>query len=440
MAGSGWVQVAAERSASPPRLGIIADDYTGAVDLASAIRDHCQSVDLHFGLPSRCHPHGTADAVIIGLKSRSVDPSLAVSLSRRAALWLLERGASQLYFKYSSTFDSTREGNIGPVMDALTEEVRRFYGEETRAPVLVCPAVPEYGRTVYQGYLFVGDTLMSDASSESRHPLTPKQDANLVRLLSLQTPKAVGLLPWRVVTQGERPAAQKLASVQRAGAQYVVADAIEESDLSTLGAIARSHRLVTGAAGLAAALVHGRIVAGSDVHRPAQELSGAVLSGSCTETTQEQVRRFEALRPTFRFSATTIAQGHAVVGEALRFAEMHLPTGPIAVSATAPHDVVRREQDALGRDRAAQLVETALADIASGLVSLGVRKLVVAGGETSGAVVQRCGIGRVSVEGSVSPGIAWVRSDVPPLWLLLKSGPLGGADLFAQALLQNTPP
>ncbi|MFH5823656.1 3-oxo-tetronate kinase [Georgenia sp. AZ-5] len=420
------------RTRSP--LGIVADDYTGAIDVGSVLRELGHAVELYFGPPRGKTPPPSVDVLVVALKSRSAEAAVAVRQSLEAARWLREQGAAQLYLKYSSTFDSTDVGNIGPVMDTVTEHLRAD-GVAGDHPVLVCPAVPAYDRTVYQGYLFVGDRLMSEAS-EGRHPLTPKRDANVVRLLGRQSGRRVGLLPWQHVSRGTEAAARALRALHEQGVDYVVADALDVSELDTLGALARGHDLVTGAAGLAAGLMGAVDHPDVPAAAPDGDLVGVVLSGSCTEATQEQVRRFEHHRPAFHFLPTMVADGRAVVAEALEFARANLPSGPVAISATAPPYIVRQQQEALGRERAARLVEDALADVAAGLVGFGVRKLVVAGGETSGAVVERCGISRVTIGKSVSPGVAWVRAEEPqPVWLLLKSGPLGDRDLFTRVLV-----
>ncbi|WP_127129741.1 3-oxo-tetronate kinase [Georgenia sp. SYP-B2076] len=422
--------------ATSAALGVIADDYTGAVDVAGVLRERGAAVNLHFGVPAdeaAGAPQPDGGAVVVALKTRSVPPDVAVAQALAAARWLRARGARQLFFKYSSTFDSTDAGNIGPVMDALYDETGLAHSPGPVAPVLACPAVPGYGRTVYQGHLFVGDRLVAE-SPAGRHPLTPKTDSDLVRLLSRQTAAVVGLLPRQVTAGGEAAVAGALAAMGRAGVRYAVADAVDDRDLAVLGAAARGHPLVTGAAGLAAALV-GHLPPALGAGEPPAGLPAAVVSGSGTEATLEQVRRFSRLRPTFRVVPGAIARGDDVVAEALAFARRHLPTGPVLVSATAPPEAVRAEQQALGAERAARLVETALAEIAAGLVSLGVRALVVAGGETSGAVVGRCGVDHVVIGREVAPGVSWARTAGPdPLWLLLKSGPLGAPDLFAEAL------
>ncbi|GAA4288092.1 four-carbon acid sugar kinase family protein [Georgenia daeguensis] len=462
---------------SRPRLGVVADDYTGAVDVAATLREAGARVELHLGVPPPDRAWRGGDVAVVGLKTRSVEAGAAAGRSAAAAGWLLGVGASQLFQKYSSTFDSTDAGNIGPVADALCAEVRRRGGSEP-AVVLFCPAVPRYGRTVYQGHLFVGDRLVSEAAGD--HPLTPRTDADLVRRLARQTRVSVGLLPHQALTGGAEGARATLERLAASGVRYVVADAVDDADLAVLGEVARAHPLVTGAAGLATALLAGVLPgpaapATSAVHRghrsgappgehlpaehlPAEHLSaeypppdlpGALLAGSCTAETLEQVRRFEARWPVLRFRPSEVAAGRDVLAEARRLAADHLGGGPVGVVASAPPDVVRTEQQALGRDRAAELVERTLGEVAEALVALGVRRLVTAGGETSGAVVERCRITHGTVGAAEAPGVAWLRvGDVVPaegapaeatpedgtLWVLLKSGPLGDADVLVRAL------
>ena len=465
---------------SGPRLGVVADDYTGAVDVAATLREAGAAVELHLGVPPPDRAWTGADVAVVGLKTRSVEAGAAAERSAAAAGWLLAAGAAQLFQKYSSTFDSTDAGNIGPVADALCGELRRRTGSPP-AVVLFCPVVPRYGRTVYQGHLFVGDRLVSEAGA---HPLTPRTDADLVRRLARQTRERVGLLPHQALTGGADGARAALDRLAGSGLRYVVADAVDDADLAVLGEVARAHPFVTGAAGLATAILRnvlegpaaGRAVARREAptgeqlrgkHRsapgehPPPDLPGALLAGSCTTETLEQVRRFEARWPVLRFRPTEVAAGRDVVAEARRLAVDHLADGPIGVAASAPPDVVRAEQEALGVDRAAELVERTLGEVAQALLALGVRRLVTAGGETSGAVVDRCGITHGTVGAAEAPGVAWLRvGDIErgegapgegapgegapgqggalpaegPLWVLLKSGPLGDADVLLRAL------
>lgn len=443
-----------------PRLGAVADDYTGAVDVAATLREAGARVELHLGVPPPERAGADGDVVVVGLKTRSVEAGAAAEASVAAARWLLAVGAARLFQKYSSTFDSTDAGNIGPVADALCAELRRRGNPP--AVVLFCPAVPRYGRTVYQGHLFVGDRLVSEAGM---HPLTPRTDADLVRRLARQTREGVGLLRHQALTGGADGARAALDRLAAAGVRYVVADAVDDADLAVLGQVARAHPLVTGAAGLATALLDA-VRPGPDaehatslpfveprpgehpveaappgsppVDRPPADLPGALLAGSCTAETLEQVRRFEDRWPVLRFRPTEVATGRDVVGEARSLAVDHLADGPVGVVASAPPDVVRTEQEALGRDRAAVLVERTLGEVAEALLTLGVRRLVTAGGETSGAVVERCGITHGTVGAAEAPGVAWLRVDAPrwgdPLWVLLKSGPLGDEDVLVRAL------
>lgn len=418
-----------------PQLGVVADDYTGAVDVAATLREAGARVELHLGVPPPTRAWTGGDVAVVGLKTRSVEPRVAAERSVGAAGWLLGAGAAQLFQKYSSTFDSTDAGNIGPVADALCAAVRRATGTDPTT-VLFCPAVPRYGRTVYQGHLFVGDRLVSEGGAHP-HPLTPRTDADLVRRLSRQTGEDVGLLAHRTVAAGADGARAALDRLAAAGVRYVVADAVDDADLAVLGEVARAHPLVTGAAGLATALLRGGhalpATSAPPAESPGSTLPGALLAGSCTAETLEQVRRFEARWPVLRFRPTEVAAGRDVVAEARRLAADHLADGPVGVVASAPPDVVGAQQEALGRDRAAGLVERTLGEVAEALLVLGVRRLVTAGGETSGAVVERCGITHGTVGAAEAPGVAWLRADDGP-WVLLKSGPLGDADILVRAL------
>ncbi|PFG38962.1 uncharacterized protein YgbK (DUF1537 family) [Georgenia soli] len=428
-----------------PRLGVLADDYTGAVDVAATLQESGVPVELHLGVPPPDRAWDRSEVVVVGLRSRSVDVATAVAWSGAAASWLVGLGTAQLFQKYSSTFDSTDAGNIGPVADALRAALHRSVPDPQL--VLFCPAVPHYGRTVYQGHLFVGDRLVSEAGT---HPLTPRDDPDLVRRLSQQTAEQVGLLPHQTVAAGVAAARAALDRLVARGVRYVVADAVDDGDLAVLGQVAQAHRLVTGAVGLASALLAGgrelpepregaeapRRSGPSRPEAPPHALPGAFVAGSCTVETLEQVRRFEERWPVLRFRPTEVADGRDVVAEARRLAVDQLADGPVGVAAGAPADVVRAEQEALGRARAAELTERTLGEVAEALVELGVRRLVAAGGETAGAVVDRCGISRAAVGATEAPGIPWLRvdGDGDPLWVLLKSGPLGDPDLLLRAL------
>jgi len=327
-------------------------------------------------------------------------------MSDRLAHGLRELGVAQVFFKYCSTFDSTPAGNIGPVADMLLDELG---GSVT----VVCPAYPANGRTVYRGHLFVGDKLLSE-SSMARHPLTPMTDSNLLRVLAQQTSRPVSLIPLEVVRLGAEAIAARLEELEG----YVVVDAIDDDDLRTIGAACRGLELVTGGAGLALGL--GGL--GAAAPSAAPEGPAIVLAGSSSEATNEQVRRWVA-----RFPAVKIT--------ALDEAPVELDGWPLLVYATAEPSEVARVQAQLGAARAAAIVEERLADVARRAVDAGARRVVVAGGETSAAVLHALGVRALAAGPEIAPGVPWMRVlDGPPLALALKSGNFGGPDFLLEAV------
>ena len=405
-------------------LGVVADDVTGATDIAGTLVGQGLRVVQTFGLPQE--EIADCDCVVVALKIRTVPASEAVATSLAAARRLCELGAEQIYFKYCSTFDSTDSGNIGPVADALQSDLGARIS-------LVCPATPAIGRTVYFGHLFVNGRLLSESSLRT-HPLTPMTDPDLVRVLGRQTASGVALIGYETVERGADAVRSELERLAGRGVRYAVADALRESHLTVLGEAARDHRLVTGASGLARGLASARFRSGghvvtAPVDGAISQAPAAVLAGSCSEATREQVALFTAQYPAFAVDPIALAEGHDVVGAALKFAAERLGE-PVLIHSTAD---VRRAQSALGPLRAAELVESALARIATGLVGLGVRRMIVAGGETSGAVVRALGITGVRVGAEVDPGVPWTFSLDGRLALLLKSGNLGRPSLFSDA-------
>lgn len=413
------------------RIGCIADDFTGGTDVAAAFRRAGLRTALVFGapgpdtlLPADC------DAAVVALKSRSTPADEAVADSLAAQRWLWSHGAAQTYFKYCSTFDSTPRGNIGPVADALL-------GTAGAPLTLHCPASPPNGRTVYQGHLFVHDLLLSD-SPLRHHPLNPMTDPSLVRLLSAQTPHPVALIDWATLRRGTEAVRQALLTHQRAGIRHVVADALTDDDLAVLGAAALELPLVAGAAGLAEGL--GRAYPTTE-HRtagpPPREGRAAVLAGSCSARTLEQIDRFHAAGlPTRHLDVLAAAAGRDVVGEALTWYEEQDPERPVLVHASAPPEELAAVQARLGAAEAAAQVEELLGTLAARLVERGVRRLLVAGGETSGAVTTALGIRTVLVGDEADPGVPWTHATTSggDLALMLKSGNFGAPDLFVRAL------
>ncbi len=412
-------------------LGSIADDFTGATDLANTlVRRGMRTVQL-IGVPEGPPPED-ADAVVVALKSRTIPAAEAVAQSLAALAWLRGVGARQILFKYCSTFDSTDRGNIGPVADALLDALGSDF-------TLFCPAFPENGRTIYRGYLFVGDVLLSESGMRD-HPLTPMREASLVRVLGRQTPHKVGLVPLAVVRSGAAAIAQSFARLRATGFRHAIVDAVADDDLLAIGEAAGTLPLVTGGSGIALGLPDnfrraGLLAAGGSADRlPPVHGAAAVISGSCSTATLAQVEAMRALRPVFTIDPQDLAAGRPVIAEALDWATGRLGEAPILISASAPPDQVRLAQEKLGRERAGQLVEAALAAIARGLVERGVRRLVVAGGETAGAVVQALGIRGLRIGPQIDPGVPWTTSlGDPPLALALKSGNFGAADFFSRA-------
>ncbi|HEY3145686.1 MAG TPA: 3-oxo-tetronate kinase [Dongiaceae bacterium] len=415
-------------------LGCIADDFTGATDLANTlVRNGMRTIQV-IGVPDGLDVPAEAEAIVVALKSRTAPVKEAVALSVACCRWLRQAGARQIFFKYCSTFDSTDEGNIGPVADALRAELATDFAT-------VCPAFPETGRTIYLGHLFVGGELLSDSPMRN-HPLTPMTDANLVRVMGRQTKAQVGLVPYAIVRQGAGPIRDALEKLRRRGTAYAVIDAIEDEDLRCLGAASADLALVTGGSGAAMGLPGNFRRAGLLPTRPGIEDlpaaggAAAVLSGSCSPATLAQVERMRAQHPSLMLDPIALAErGEAAISDALAWAVAGLEAGPILIYASAPPEVVKSVQAKLGRDRAGTVVEHALATLARGLVKAGVRRLVVAGGESSGAVVQALGVRALRIGPQIDPGIpATLSLDEPSLALALKSGNFGAEDFFLKAI------
>lgn len=421
---------------NPILLGCIADDFTGATDLANnLVRAGMRAVQV-IGVPEG--PLDVpADAVVVALKSRTVPADEAVAQSLAALCWLQAQGAQQVYFKYCSTFDSTDQGNIGPVAEALMDALGADF-------TIATPAFPDNQRTVFKGHLFVGDLLLSD-SGMRHHPLTPMTDANLVRVLQRQCRRAVGLIDHRVVAQGAAAVRARIAELRAQGVGLAVVDALSNDDLLRLGPALKDLALVTAGSGVAIALPANFGLAPSPraAALPAPVGARAVVSGSCSLATNRQVRAFiEAGHPAWALDPLAVAArqqaGQDVVGEVLAWAAPRLAQGPVLVYSTAEAEAVRAAQQQLGVDAAGAMMERTLAALARGLVELGVRQLIVAGGETSGACVQALGITQMKIGPQIDPGVPWCHAHCaaagsPGLHLALKSGNFGGDDFFTRA-------
>jgi uncharacterized protein YgbK (DUF1537 family) len=414
-------------------LGCIADDFTGATDLASMLVRHGMATVQLIGVPEDAIDPGDAQAVVVALKSRTIQADQAVGQSLAALEWLRARGAEQILFKYCSTFDSTERGNIGPVSEALLEALGADF-------TIACPALPENGRTIYLGHLFVGDQLLSDTHMR-HHPLTPMTDSNLVRVLQRQSQAPVGLVPYPVVERGPEAIRARFDELRVQGVRQAIADAVSDRHLLALGAAAADLALITGGSGIAMGLPEnfrrrGLLARGEPAdrlpHTPGLE---AILAGSCSAATLGQIEQHRAAgRPTFVLDPIGLTDGGDDIERALAFAGKHLGEGPVLISSSAPPEEVATVQERLGRERAGAAIENAMAAIAQGLVAQGVRRLVVAGGETSGAVVGALGIKGLRIGPPIDPGVPWTTSlGDPPLALALKSGNFGAPDFFLKA-------
>ncbi|MER8970728.1 four-carbon acid sugar kinase family protein [Mesorhizobium sp. M0808] len=418
-------------------LGCIADDYTGASDLANTLAKQGLRTVQTIGIPSADLPLPEVDAIVISLKIRSVGASDAVERARAAQDWLRTRGAAHVMYKICSTFDSTDAGNIGPVLDALRADA-------LETSVLVTPAFPETDRTVYKGNLFVGAVPLNESSLRD-HPLNPMRDANLVRVLARQSTAAVGLVELATVAQGADAIRTRLELLSTSGTGAAIADAVFETDLEAIGTAALAQRLSVGASGLGLGLARGLIAAGTARRQQRvtireQPIGGpaACLAGSCSRATLAQIAKAEQTMPVLRLDPEKLVTDPSeTVERALTWATEHLTKGPILISSSAPPDAVSRLQERHGREAAGHTIERSLAMIAGGLVELGVRRLVVAGGETSGAVVDRLAIPAFELGTEIAAGVPVLRTlgtQYGEMALALKSGNFGGEGFFADAL------
>jgi uncharacterized protein YgbK (DUF1537 family) len=409
-------------------LGCIADDFTGATDLANnLVRSGMRAVQT-IGVPQG-PLDANVDAVVVALKSRTIPAGEAVQQSLDALRWLQSQGARQIYFKYCSTFDSTPQGNIGPVTEALMDALQTSF-------TIATPAFPDNQRTVFKGHLFVGDELLSDSGMRN-HPLTPMTDANLVRVLQAQSKRKVGLIDYRAVAAGADAVARRIAQLQADGVSIAIVDALSNDDLLRLGPALKDMPLVTAGSGVAIGLPANFGVAPSSAASELPHASGhrAIVSGSCSTATNRQVQAFIASGgPAFAIDPLHLSAGDDVAAQALAWAAPLLQRGPVLVYSTAQPQDVKSVQGRIGVAEAGEMVERALAAVARGLVDAGVRQLIVAGGETSGACVQALGITQLRIGPQIDPGVPWCHAARSGgLHIALKSGNFGSDDFFSKA-------
>jgi uncharacterized protein YgbK (DUF1537 family) len=410
-------------------LGCIADDFTGATDLANNLVRAGMRVVQAIGVPEGPLA-ADVDAVVVALKSRTNPVDEAVAQSLAALRWLQGQGAHQIYFKYCSTFDSTPAGNIGPVTEALMDALGTEF-------TIATPAFPDNKRTVFKGYLFVGDVLLSESGMQN-HPLTPMADPNLVRVMQAQCRRKVGLIDHAVVARGAAAVTERIARLRAEGVAIAIVDAVSNDDLLRMGPALAALPLVTAGSGVAIALPANFGFAPSPAASVLPFGSGlrAVVSGSCSLATNRQVQDFIARGgAALAIDPLRIADGADVAAEALAWAVPLLARGPVLVYSTADSGAVKSVQSRLGAEEAGAMVERTIAAIARGLVERGVRQLVVAGGETSGACVQALGITQMQIGPQIDPGVPWCHAQAlgAGLHITLKSGNFGGDDFFTRA-------
>jgi len=413
-------------------LGCIADDFTGATDLANTLVKAGMNTVQSIGVPGPALDVGETDAIVIALKSRTNPAEEAVEESLQALAWLRENGADQIIFKYCSTFDSTDRGNIGPVADALLDVLGSDF-------TIACPAFPETGRSIYKGYLFVGDVLLSESGMEN-HPLNPMTDPNLVRVLQRQTAHKVGLVDYKTVSKGADAIRAAFHRLQSNGVRHAIVDAQFDEDLMEIGRASSDLALITGGSGIAMGLPENFRARGNLAKRAAPALPGivgraAVIAGSCSKMTRAQVAFSKSSWPAFEIDPGAIADGVDVAADVIAWVKDQDETLPVLIYSSADPADVSVAQEKYGREQAGEMVEHAMGEIAAGLMDMGVRQLVIAGGETSGAVVKALDIQALRIGPEIDPGVPWTESiGGVPLALALKSGNFGAEDFFQKSL------
>ncbi|MGP9568970.1 3-oxo-tetronate kinase [Halomonas sp. AOP5-B2-8] len=412
-------------------LGVIADDFTGATDIANTLVGEGVRVTQVIGMPSKNTDINDAEAVVIALKSRSSPVNEAIDQSLAALHWLRARGARQILFKYCSTFDSTPQGNIGPVADALVEALGGEF-------VFVCPAFPQNGRTIYKGNLFVGDTPLSESSMQG-HPLTPMRDSNLMRLMAAQSRKTVGLIPLEVVRQGPEAISARMEKIKALGVVYGVIDALTDEDLRVIGSAAAGQPLVTGGSGVAMGLPANLREAGwlgkaKPPEYPMVSGRDLVLAGSCSVATRAQIARVKQKWPSTRINLDQLAAGDDVIEKISQWAVGQSAKTPVMIYASANPSEVKTMQERYGVAKAGEMVEMAMGDLARILHRSGFNRIVVAGGETSGAVVSALDVRALRIGPTIAPGVPWTEAvGQGSLAIALKSGNFGSDSFFEEA-------
>jgi uncharacterized protein YgbK (DUF1537 family) len=403
------------------KLGCIGDDFTGSSDLANTLAKQGMRAVQYTGVPSG-DAAPEVEAGVVALKSRSIDPAEAVAQSLAALQWLQAQGCTQIFFKYCSTFDSTPQGNIGPVADALAEALGAHQ-------VIVCPAFPGTGRSIYQGHLFVKDALLNESGMQN-HPLTPMSDADIRRWLAPQTRFEVGHVPAQDVFAGASAIAAALEAQHKAGKRHIVVDAIRDADLMEIGAAAMDLPLITGGSGVALGLPRNFGCTPGAVPWTPQPGRAIALSGSCSIATRAQVARHAMQNPTREIVAADVIEGRLTAADLAGWL-MAQEGLPLAYSSADP-EVVKAVQNRYGLDRSAHALEQLFAETARACVAAGATRVITAGGETSGAVVEGLGLDTLEIGPEIDPGVPCLRAGAD-LVVALKSGNFGAEDFFEKA-------
>jgi len=421
------------------RLGVIADDFTGATDIAGFLVNSGISTIQLFGVPGAARAP-EADAYVVSLKSRSCPKDMAIRMSLDSLAWLRRIGCTHFYFKYCSTFDSTAEGNIGPVADALLERLGADF-------TVVCPSLPVNGRTVYKGYLFVHDELLHE-SGMRKHPVTPMRDSKLQRVLGSQTPGRVADIHTDIIDRGAGALKARLGEQKESGVRYVVLDTISDEHLRTIAEVVADYPLLTGGSGLGGAIaaVHvdrGR-VAGQGVSRKETSVAheegyqsrgpAVILSGSCSTATNRQVQRYRTVGASVSVDPGRCVEDPGYTDELFEWAREHLEDqwAPLLYATSSPESLVRSQAE-YGGAAVGDAIEGVFGDLARRLVAAGVRNIIVAGGETAGRVVHSLGLEAVHIGPQIAPGVPWTRAVDRDLCLALKSGNFGSDNFFVEA-------
>lgn len=407
-------------------LGCIGDDFTGSSDLANTLAKKGMRTVQYTGVPN-IDADSEVEAGVVALKTRSISVDEAIVQSLEALKWLQSQGCKQFFFKYCSTFDSTPDGNIGPVIDALADAL------ETNC-VIVCPAFPGAGRTVFNGHLFVNDSLLNESGMQN-HPLTPMTDPDIRRCLKSQTNNSVSHVPALTVFQGVDSTKSALISAGHLDRSLVVVDAIRDEDLMIIGEAAAELSLITGGSGVALGLPENFRKQGliGEFSSTWQGESGqcAILSGSCSRATREQIALYSKDNPSLEIKVSDLISGNLNPDKLFAWIVEQDQT-PLVYSSADPEEV-KLVQEKYGRDESAKAIEDLFSKVAKQLVAKGFNRIIVAGGETSGAVIEGLSLNIMEVGPEIDPGVPVMRSS-KNLVIALKSGNFGAPNFFVKAI------